>query len=496
MIRCLLLWWTAAAYAQSVQGVVVNKLNQKPVAGAMVQLAGIAEDADPDIYRGTSDAAGKFRFDGVAPGSYRALAQAPGYTRMQADDKAARIAVERGSAAPPLTLSLTPSSVISGRVADQDGDPVAYASVEALQYGYQDGKKTLQRIGNVRTDDRGEYRIFGIAPGHYYVRATLRGGPVTYSPTYFSGAREASRAPLVEAPPAGEAHSIDITLNADPPHSISGRVVDGETGQAAAGVYVTVRTADGFAGGGPQVTDSFTVRDLPAGKYVLYAQQFSSGSSKTARVQVDLGNADLNGLQLSLTPGVNLPGSVRVGDAAPGAGIKLHFSLEGEDYNVEADVNPQGNFTFARVLAGSYRLAWTLPKGFYVQSIRQGDRVLPDDRIEVAGTSGPIAIRLAADGGRITGVVRNGAGEAVAGASVALVASPSYDFWSATSDEKGQFEIPDIAPGEYRLTAFQDAPAGAAQDPDFRKPYEKSAVAVQVLPSTQQKIDVTAVAVR
>ena len=46
------------------------------------------------------------------------------------------------------------------------------------------------------------------------------------------------------------------------------------------------------------------------------------------------------------------------------------------------------------------------------------------------------------------------------------------------------------------MLAFDDAPQGAPQDPDFRKPYEKSAVKVQVLPSTQQKVDVVAVADR
>ena len=140
-----------------------------------------------------------------------------------------------------------------------------------------------------------------------------------------------------------------------------------------------------------------------------------------------------------------------------------------------------------------YHLLWTFPKGFYVKSIKLGDRLLPDDRIDLTGALAPLTIQLASDGGRVQGVVRNSAGEPVPGAVVTMTADPSYDFWSATCDNAGRFEIRDIAPGDYRLLAFDDAPQGAPQDPDFRKPYEKTAARLQVLPSTQQTLNLIAI---
>ena len=164
MIRCLLLV-AVAAHAQTVQGVAVNSVTHKPVAGATVQLVGIAEEADPDVYRGTSDAAGRFRFDGVAPGHYRALADRPGFVRMEMAGRAPRLTIDTSATAHDITIPMTPASVISGHVTDQDGDAIPYASVEAFQYTYNAGKKALRSIRNVRTDDRGEYRLFGLAPG-------------------------------------------------------------------------------------------------------------------------------------------------------------------------------------------------------------------------------------------------------------------------------------------------------------------------------------------
>lgn len=501
MIRCLFLLLAAVAHAQTVQGVALNSASGKPVAGATVQLIGTAAESDAsdaDIYRTQSDAAGRFRFDLVVPGHYRAIADAQGFTRMMSQGDIAphtpRVTVDASAHDQEIVIRMTPASVISGRVADQDGDPLPYVSVEALQYGYQSGKKALRSIATVRTDDRGLYRLFGLAPGRYYVRATLRtAGTSGFSPTFFPGARDVAQASLLDAAPGAELRSIDFMLRPDTLHSIAGKVVDGQTGQAAAGIYVMARTSsDAFANGGPQLKDSFVIQGLLPGKYVLSTQALSGGAPKTARQLVDLGNADLSGVVLTLTSGVDLSGAVR---DFPAEAQKIHFSLQPDEpfgTSASAVLTAKGAFTFGNVQPEHYHLLWTLPKGVYVKSIKLGDRVLPDDQLDLTGAPAPLAIQLANDGGRVQGIVRNAAGEPVPGAVVTLTADPSYDFWSATSDDAGQFDIRDIAPGNYLLLAFDDAPQGAPQDADFRKPYEKGALQVQVLPSTQQKIDVVA----
>jgi hypothetical protein len=491
--------WAAALQAQTVQGVAINSATHKPVAAATVQLVGPADEGDREIYRTVTDAAGRFHFERVAPGRYRAIAEGQGFTRMllpQGDvvARAPRISVDASTAA-EISIPMVPASVISGRVSDQDGDPLRYVSIEALQHVYRGGKKVLDSAVSVRSNDRGEYRLFGLPPGRYYVRATLRArGSTAYSPLFFPAARDISQAPQLEVAPGAELRSVDIVMRPDSLHSISGRVVDAQTGQPVPEIYVIARlNAESFANGGVQLKDSFTIADLLPGKYVISAQQFGGNAAKAGRLAIDLGNGDVTGIVLPLSAGLEVTGSIR---GLPAGSKELRLFLQPENpafdgYSV--NITDKGAFSFRNVRPDVYHLVWTLPKGVYVQSIKMGDRTLRDDRVDLNGTIAPLAIQLAGDGARVQGTVRNASGEPVPGAIVSMSADPSYDVWSAICDDAGHFEIRDIAPGEYKLLAFEDAPQGAPQDPDFRKPFEKSAVTLQVFPSTQQKVDLVAV---
>src|SRR6185503_10881105 len=75
-----------------------------------------------------------------------------------------------------IQLKLTPQSVIIGRVYDQDGDPVENAQVQVMRYTYPRSGRQLSTVGTGTTNDLGEYRVAGLAPGRYYVSATGRGG--------------------------------------------------------------------------------------------------------------------------------------------------------------------------------------------------------------------------------------------------------------------------------------------------------------------------------
>jgi Carboxypeptidase regulatory-like domain len=282
----VVLLWAAALQAQSVQGVAVNSATHKPVAGATVQLVGPADEDEREIYRTSTDAAGRFHFERVAPGRYRAIADAQGFTRMLVA-RGPRVAVQ-AEGAPEVSIPMVPASVISGRVSDPDGDPLRYVSIDALQYVYRGGKKILDSVLSVRTDDRGGYRIFGLPPGRYYVRATLRArGSTAYSPLFFPASRDISQATQLEAAPGAELRSIDIVMRPDSLHSVSGRVVDAQTGQPVPEIYVIARlNGDTFANGAVQLTDSFTIGDLLPGKYLISAQHPGGNAPKAGRVSI------------------------------------------------------------------------------------------------------------------------------------------------------------------------------------------------------------------
>ena len=226
----------------------------------------------------TSDAAGNFRFTTVDPGTYTLTGERAGYVRAaygedRVGGQARPIEVTTGKATTSIQIKLLPHSVIAGRVYDQDGDPIQNASVQAMRYSYPGGKRQLSTVQQATTNDLGEFRIPGLAPGRYYVNATDRGllgavqallqggggpggpggplggpgggrgnqggrgaildqllgggadaNPEAYVTTYYPRAIEANGATPIDLVPGSEARGIDIGLLKARKYTITGVV--------------------------------------------------------------------------------------------------------------------------------------------------------------------------------------------------------------------------------------------------------------------------------
>src|SRR6185436_18168441 len=75
-----------------------------------------------------------------------------------------------------IQFQLPRGSVIGGRVLDEDGDAMPGVMVRVMRYQYQQGERRLTAAGTAQTDDRGQFRVWGLMPGDYYVNAVMRGG--------------------------------------------------------------------------------------------------------------------------------------------------------------------------------------------------------------------------------------------------------------------------------------------------------------------------------
>ena len=143
-------------------GVVVSSATQQPVAGATVMLVRPSALADAVVV--STDDRGAFSFDTPAPGTYRLVAEHADYVR----EMSAEIVVKNERTEAVFRLALTPTAVISGRVTDEFGEPIGKVYVRAL---------TTRAVAEVRTNDLGEYRLFGLAPGEYVISAERYAGP-------------------------------------------------------------------------------------------------------------------------------------------------------------------------------------------------------------------------------------------------------------------------------------------------------------------------------
>ncbi|HXD73785.1 MAG TPA: carboxypeptidase regulatory-like domain-containing protein, partial [Vicinamibacterales bacterium] len=168
----------ARAQRASLSGVVIKAVNGEPAAGASVKLVDEPPSSSPagrSLKSTTTGADGSFTFDDLEPRPYWIVANMQGYLPVEYGQRGptgtgTSLALTAGQRA-SVRLNIWPTSGISGRVVDGDGDPVGRAQVLALRTNYRDGRPSMTIAQTVMTNDRGEYRMFWLTPGAYRVVA-------------------------------------------------------------------------------------------------------------------------------------------------------------------------------------------------------------------------------------------------------------------------------------------------------------------------------------
>jgi protocatechuate 3,4-dioxygenase beta subunit len=127
--------------------------------------------------KATSDTNGRFIFENVTPGKYRLIATYEGayvpaeYGQRSPTGEGIPFEIATGQKMAGIQLAMSPTSTITGRIYDRNGEPLGKAQVLALRPVYKNGRRTLTIVQTVVSDDRGDYRLYWLAPGRYYVGA-------------------------------------------------------------------------------------------------------------------------------------------------------------------------------------------------------------------------------------------------------------------------------------------------------------------------------------
>ncbi len=158
-----------------IEGKVVNSVNGMPAPNVTLTLRTVSS-ARPSKYVVTSDTEGVFRFDLVEPGRYELSGEKVGFLResygaRSAGGNGTPLTVSEGQFIKGVVFKLTPQAVISGRVADEIGEPMEGVSIAVMRSGYRHGKRVMLLVRGTRTNDLGEYRLANLGPGSYYVMA-------------------------------------------------------------------------------------------------------------------------------------------------------------------------------------------------------------------------------------------------------------------------------------------------------------------------------------
>jgi hypothetical protein len=321
-------------------GRVVSAETGNPLRRAQIQLTAT------DI-RGSKVAAtdndGRYEFADLGAARYRLQVSKAGFVPLEYGqarpfESGKPLDVTDGQTLNNIDFSLPRGSVISGRVTDEFGDPIADASVQAMRYQFVNGQRQLAAVGRPGTsDDIGQFRIFGLMPGDYIVRATLRNSgvvaaalsgvedPSGYPTTYYPGTTDIGQAQPVTVALGQEMNSVFFSLVPARLARISGTVIDSQ-GHLLTGAVVLVRPATGGGaggslnvGGGNQVRSdgTFTINNVPPGDYTLDVQQRprnlqSLGTTQLefASIPISVSGGDISGLTVVTTTGVSVSGRV------------------------------------------------------------------------------------------------------------------------------------------------------------------------------------------
>jgi hypothetical protein len=435
---------------------------------------------------------------------------------------------------------MTPTSVVRGRVRDASGQFAPNVQVEALVIAFRSGLPFLTPAISKTSDDRGEYRLFGLPPGDYYIGATprpasaivARAGGDRSVKTFHPNAFDISQARKITIHGGEDIQNIDIAIQTPQMFKISGTVsttvpvaapppeargafaVIQQNGNATVQLILSSRDLikpEGGNSGGTSVSVTgtapgpFEIPNVLPGSYDLVATfNGNTPPPAIARAVVDVRNQDVSGLVVTIRPGFVVTGSATIDGSAPGErSIPLGFSpadsLKRIGMNRLAEPGAEGSFTIAGAPDGRFRLS-LLPLGpeFYVDDVRQAGVSIFDSGFEIRGRNpDPVQVLIKSGAGSLEGTVQDAAGKLLSAGVVVLVPATRREndalYYNTRSDSAGNFSIRGIAPGDYKLFSWDVMPQGAHYNAAFLEKYEERGIPITIAPRARLTSKVTAI---
>jgi hypothetical protein len=508
----------------TVAGIVLRAATGEPLKRARATLVSQVEQ-HPHSLVAITDASGHFSVEKVPPGCYTMEVERVGYVSQSygqdgPDKPGATLTLEPGKKMTDLLFRLQSASVIAGHVHDEDGEPAQDVNVEVLRRTYSSGKIEVGAVGGATTNDRGEYRVFGLAPGRFYVRATMQSGlalffssfdgesvsesspqhvATSYAPTYYPGTTDLNRAIALELRVGEEIPEIDLSLSLNRTYRVRGHVATAIGAEPPGNIGVTLLPRDESTPSGSDFrqgsadakTGEFEITGVPPGSYALVAFCQDEGKLRTAFEDIDVQDANVDGVSIIFRPGIDIPGHVDFEGKAE-ADAQLTVGLVGRDRmffgSREAPVKSDGSFLLSGVGDGDYSVhVGSSCTTCYLKSAAAGGADILQQGLRISSGAAPPSIEIvySNETGTVNGVVTRQDGLPAAGALVVLVPDPPFRkdserYERETTDQYGAFTIRGVPPGNYKAFAWEKIEEGAYEDPEFLKPVEKMGESVEV----------------
>jgi protocatechuate 3,4-dioxygenase beta subunit len=454
----------------------------------------------------TTDAQGRYEFKQLQAARYTITASKGSYVSLSYGqtrpfESGKPLKLEDGQTVEKVDFSLPRGSVIAGRIVDEFGEPMSDVQVAAQRYQYFQGRRRLTPTGRTTvTNDIGEFRVFGLAPGQYYLSATLRNMQLMtdsddrsgYAPTYYPGTSDVQTAQKITLGLGQTIGDLAMTLMPTRTARVSGSAVDAQGRPLAGFIMMIQRSGSGFMGsGGGQIRPdgTFSIGGVAPGEYTLQANSGSGDSTDFAVADITVAGDDLSDVQLVSMRLVTVTGRIVID---PTDGLSFRPSL----YRVGATPvqemlmggSPPGtlndDLTFSVKTRPGLMRIWISssapdPGGpaFTQRAVRVNGVDIIDTGIEIKpnGDVTGIEIEMTNHVAELSGSVTNARGAAAKDYTV-VVFPQDRDRWGVTGvrymksgrpDQDGRFKIAALPPGDYAAVAMDYVEPGESSDPEF-----------------------------
>lgn len=514
-----------------ISGVITSTAGGRPIPNAtlnVIQWVGGLGKQMP----ARTDAQGRFTLKDLPAGSYDVTARAEGHVSLRYGQKSPadgpkRIELADGQQFTDADIVLPKFTAIEGQLIDEFGEPVPGVLVAPMQVQFVAGKTRLTTAPGANTvqptDDRGVFRIYGLAPGDYYLAATTGpfagpANPPGFAVTFYPGTANPQNAKAVRLDSGHDTSGVSFAMTPAPMSTISGSVSDADGKPVRGNVMLF-----GLSGGdvrssmaayiASDADGRFTMRNVAPGSYVIQAYgRPAPGAGNIGRSPFGATVFDVTGDRDDLkvvVKGVRMTGRILFEGTSPLPPVdRVLLNMASAEFVTSPagggppamTINPDWTFEILNMSGQRVVRPIVGAPGWILKSVLVGGKDVTDAPIDFRNSDGDVSgveITLTSNAGSIKGTVTDKDGPAT-GATVIAFADDSskWSFFSrfisaGRPNAKGEFTLAGLPAGDYLVAV---APIGTNQvsaDPAVLENLRKTAVRVNVVEGAAASVTLT-----
>jgi hypothetical protein len=522
----------------AIAGRVTNLETRGPLQRAVIRIASPTLPAEKRV---STNADGRYEVRDLPAGEYSVKAERGGYLTMaygqrRSGEAGKPVRLGEGQTVRGVDFALPRMGVISGRIVDETGEPMAKVSVYAIQFGRHQGVHRLipfaipeeccWRGGHAQTDESGQYSLV-LPAGEFVIMGFSRETwPLesdttqvfSFPPSFYPGVVESGGAQRIKVGVGQEVGNIDFALVPARTARVSGIVVN-TAGAPVANESVTLSQEVMGPQGGSTFPSSnraqtgpdgrFSVNNVQAGEYMLVVRTPPANDqpAQEARQTLQVAGADIDGLVIVIGTGGVVRGHVASDDGTPMPDIDrlsvrarpLTWAARMSTLASPGRVNADGTFEVKGIFGPVVLTIGTLTGDWTLKAIEHDGRNLADDPIDVrhGETLDGVRIVLTNRPTQLRGALLDDKKQPADGTVIVFPEDSSR--WregsrtirAARPDQKGEFSIKGLPAGTYFIAAVDYAQDGEWYDPEFLSELQRRARRLSLAEAESTRVALT-----